>query len=304
MKKPRIAWRTVNGILLFDKPSGLSSNEALQRVRRLFRAEKAGHTGNLDPLATGMLPICFGQATKLCGYLLDSDKRYRALVRLGEKTATGDAEGEVIARSDAGAVSRETLEQVLPSFMGRIRQIPPMYSALKHQGQRLYRLAREGVEVERAPREVTIHALTLTAFGTGEFEIDVHCSKGTYIRTLAEDIAAAFGQCAHLIGLRRLQVSPFGEAMTSWDELEARALGGGEAALDAWLLNGAVAVNDWPQVRLDPDRAHFMAHGQAVRVAGVPSEGRVAVLDGEGLLLGIAEIDGNGMLAPRRWLTA
>lgn len=301
MKKPRIAWRAVNGILLFDKPIGLSSNEALQRVRRLFRAEKGGHTGSLDPLATGMLPICFGQATKLCGYLLDSDKRYIARARLGERTATGDAEGEVVARSDAAGLTREALERVLPSFLGPIRQVPPMYSALKHQGQRLYQLAREGVEIERAPREVTIHALNLTAFGSGSFEIDVRCSKGTYIRTLAEDIAAAAGQCAHLAGLRRLQVSPFDAAMMTWEELEAQAAGG-DSALDACLLDASVAVGDWPQVRLDQDRAHFMAHGQAVRVAAAPKSGRAAVLDLQGKLLGIAEVDADGMLAPRRWL--
>lgn len=303
MKKPRIAWRAVNGILLFDKPIGLSSNEALQRVRRLFRAEKGGHTGSLDPLASGMLPLCFGQATKLCGYLLDSDKRYVARVRLGERTATGDAEGEVVARSNPEGLTREALEQVLPSFLGPIQQVPPMYSALKHQGQRLYELAREGVEVDRAPREVTIRALKLTAFGTGEFEIDVRCSKGTYIRTLAEDIAAAVGQCAHLAGLRRLEVSPFRAEMVTWEELEGR-IAGGDSALDACLLDAAVAVGDWPQVRLDPDRAYFMAHGQAVRVAGAPKSGRAAVLDMEGRLLGIAEVNADGMLAPRRWLTA
>jgi len=301
--RPRIPRRAVNGILLFDKPRGFSSNDALQRVKRLFRADKAGHTGNLDPLATGMLPICFGQATKLCGHLLDSDKRYLARVRVGERTATGDREGEVVQRSDASLLTRDALEQVLPAYTGTIRQVPPMYSALKHQGQRLYALAREGVEVERQAREVTIHALQLTDWAPGEFELDVRCSKGTYIRTLAEDIAAALGQCAHLIALRRTEVSPFEGALRTWEDLETAA-GQGESALDACLLDPAAAVRDWPQVRLDPDRAHYMARGQAVRIAATPPAGRVAVLDQAGRLIGLAEIDADGMVAPKRWMTA
>jgi len=299
--KPRIPRRSVHGILLFDKPLGLSSNDALQRVKRLFRAEKAGHTGSLDPLASGMLPICFGQSTKLCGQLLDSDKRYTARLRLGEKTTTGDAEGEIIARSDAALLSREALEAAIPAFTGVITQVPPMYSALKHQGQRLYELAREGVEVERQPRQLTIHALRLTAFGGGECELDVHCSKGTYIRTLAEDLAAAVGHCAHLVGLRRTAVAPFEGQPLSWEALEALA-GQGEAALDACLLDPALALRDWPQVRLEEARAHYLSRGQAVRVEGAPKEGRVAVLDEAGRLLCLAEIDAGGLVAPRRWL--
>ncbi|HSW13182.1 MAG TPA: tRNA pseudouridine(55) synthase TruB [Solimonas sp.] len=300
--RPRTPRRAVNGILLFDKPRGFSSNDALQRVKRLFRAEKAGHTGNLDPLATGLLPICFGQSTKLCGYLLDSDKRYVARVKLGEKTATGDTEGEVVQRSDASALTREAIEAVLPAFTGPIQQIPPMYSALKHQGQRLYELAREGIEIERQPREVTIHGLQLTAFAPGEFEIDVHCSKGTYIRTLAEDIAAALGQCAHLVALRRTVVSPFVGEVLTWEALEAAAREG-ESELDRCLLDPASAVGDWAQVRVDADRAHYMSRGQAVRIAGAPKAGRVAVLDPEGRLLGLAEVDADGMVAPKRWMS-
>jgi len=301
MSKPRVARRPVDGILLLDKPLGLSSNDALQRVRRLYQAEKAGHTGSLDPLASGLLPICFGQATKLCGHLLESDKRYRAQVRLGEKTATGDTEGEVIARSEASSLTRERLEAALPAFVGRIRQVPPMYSALKHQGRRLYELAREGTEIERAPREVSIHALSITAFGDGCFELDLRCSKGTYVRTLAEDLAAAVGQVAHLAGLRRLEVQPFGGAMVTWEQLDATA-GQGEPALDALLLDAAVAVADWPQVRVEPERAHFLAHGQPVRIAAAPRLGRVAVLDIDGHLLGLAEMNADGMVAPKRWM--
>lgn len=299
--KQRVTRRPVDGILLFDKPLGVSSNDALQRVRRLFRAEKAGHTGNLDPLATGLLPICFGQATKLCGYLLDSDKRYIARVKLGEQTSTGDAEGEVIARSDASAVTRAAVEAVLPAFLGRIQQVPPMYSALKHQGRRLYELARAGEEVERPPREVTIFHLGVDHFEAGSFDLDVTCSKGTYVRTLAEDLAAALGQRAHLAGLRRLEVRPFTGEMVGWERLEAAAADG-EAGLDALLLNAAVAVVDWPQVTVEPERAHYLAHGQAVRVAGAPRTGRAAVLDLQGQLLGIAEVNADGMLAPKRWM--
>jgi len=299
--KPRIPRRPVHGILLFDKPLGLSSNDALQRVKRLFRAEKAGHTGSLDPLASGMLPICFGQATKLCGQLLESDKRYTARLRLGEKTVTGDAEGEIIARSDTAGLTREVLEAAIPAFTGPITQVPPMYSALKHQGQRLYELAREGVEVERQPRTIIIHELRLTAFGGGECEIDVRCSKGTYIRTLAEDLAAAVGQCAHLVGLRRSAVDPFEGEPLSWEALETLA-GQGEAALDACLLDAATAVRGWPQVRVEAARAHYLGRGQAVRVAGSPGQGRVAVLDEAGHLLCLAEVDADGLVAPRRWL--
>lgn len=301
MIKTRVPRRAVDGILLLDKPLGWSSNDALQKVRRLFRAEKGGHTGSLDPLATGLLPLCFGQATKLCGHLLDSDKRYLARVKLGEKTATGDAEGDVIARSDATTVTRAALEAALPAFTGVISQVPPMYSAVKHQGRRLYELAREGTEVERAPREVTIHGLALGSFEDGVFELDIRCSKGTYVRTLAEDLAAALGQVAHLVGLRRTEVAPFQGEMVTLEMLLAAAEQG-EDRLDAFLQDAVVAVADWPQVRVEADRAHYLAHGQPVRVVGAPRSGRVAVLSLEGRLLGLAEMNPDGLVAPRRWM--
>ena len=184
---PRAPRRKVDGILLLDKPLGLSSNTALQIVRRLYNADKAGHTGSLDPLATGLLPVCLGEATKLCGYLLDADKRYRARVRLGARTSTGDAEGEVVATSDPALASRAALEAAIPRFLGEIEQVPPMHSALKRDGQPLYRLARAGIEVERAPRRVRIRELRLLDWNGTEFEFEVACSKGTYVRTLAED---------------------------------------------------------------------------------------------------------------------
>ncbi|MGB0956674.1 MAG: tRNA pseudouridine(55) synthase TruB, partial [Panacagrimonas sp.] len=185
----KIQWRDIDGILLLDKPVGLSSNQALQQVRRLFRARKAGHTGSLDPLASGMLPICLGQATKLCGQLLASDKRYRTVIRLGRKTNTGDAEGTVVEQSNPVDLSRARIEQTLQGFVGAIQQVPPMYSALKHEGQRLYDLARKGVEVQRQARTVQIHAIELLGWQSPDLEVEVHCSKGTYIRVLGEDIA-------------------------------------------------------------------------------------------------------------------
>lgn len=304
MKPKSLLRRAVQGILLLDKPLGLSSNAALQQVKRLFRAEKAGHTGSLDPLATGLLPICFGQATKLSGHLLDSDKRYRTVVRLGERTRTGDAEGEVIKRSDPAVLTRHTLEIVLARFTGPITQVPPMYSALKHEGRPLYELARKGVEIEREARQVQIHSLQLLGFGSGEFELDVRCSKGTYIRTLAEDIAAAAGQCAHLKSLRRLEAGPFLESgMHSLERIEAAA-GEGEAALDRLLLGAETALAGWSFVTVDDVRAQRLRQGMSQLVAGAPRQAMVAVQDAQGHLLCLAETDGAGTLAPRRWLAA
>jgi tRNA pseudouridine55 synthase len=303
MSKPRRPKRKVNGILLLDKPAGYSSNQALQQARRFYQAEKAGHTGSLDPLATGLLPICFGQATKLCGYLLDSNKRYLATARLGEKTNTGDAEGEVIARSDASTLSRVALEAVIPQFLGEIQQVPPMYSALKREGQRLYELARQGLEVEREPRAVTIHRLELLDFSAGRIVVDVSCSKGTYVRTLLEDLAAASGHCAHLTALRRLEVAPFNSPeMITEQQLETLSNQGFEA-LDEILVPLASVFSDWGKVQVDADRAHYLSRGQAVRVAGSPSKGSVAVMDPAGSMLCIGEIDDSGLVAPKRWLT-
>jgi tRNA pseudouridine55 synthase len=298
MSKSRAPRRNVDGILLLDKPLGLSSNTALQMVRRLYNAEKAGHTGSLDPLATGLLPVCLGQATKLCGYLLDADKRYRAQVRLGVRTATGDAEGEVVATSEPSALSRERLESAMAGFLGSIEQVPPMYSALKRDGQPLYRLARAGVEVERAPRRVEIRVLRLLAFGDGLFEFEVACSKGTYVRTLAEDWAAAAGQQAHLVALRRTGLAPFdAAAMVTLERLEAEP----EAGRDALLLPPAAALAGWPRLEVDEALAGRLGHGQTV--AAEASSGLVAVFDRTRQLLGIAESDGAGRLMPRRWLS-
>lgn len=283
----------------------MTSNAALQRVKRLYGAAKAGHTGALDPLATGVLPVCLGQATKLSGYLLDADKRYRVRAAVGACTATGDAEGAVTRRSDAATLTRARLEAALPAFTGDIRQRPPMYSALKRDGRPLYELARAGVEVERAERPVRIDALVLTAFENGPggaaFDLDVRCSKGTYIRTLVEDLAAAAGQCAHVAALRRVEAGPFGEADLVSPQALEEAAERGTAALDALLLSPLAGLAGWPRVPVDARGADRLAQGQPVDAsAGVP--GLVAVTGPGGELLGIAERAPDGRLAPRRWM--
>ena len=302
-RRRRNPGRDVSGILLLDKPMGVTSNAALQEVKRLYRARKAGHTGSLDPLATGMLPICLGQATRISAFLLDADKEYLVRVKLGEVTTTADAEGEVIETHDAGGVTREALEEVLPRFRGEIQQLPPMYSAVKHKGERLYKLAREGLEVERQPRTITIHALELLDFDNPEFEIRVHCSKGTYVRTLAEDIGRALGVGAHVVGLRRTRVGPYEESgMVALERLEALAEEGGLAALDELLLPIDTGLAQWPEVRLGPDSAFYLKQGQPVLVPRAPTEGWVRIYDMDGRFIGVGEIDDDGRVAPRRLL--
>lgn len=301
-RRGRARGRPVSGILLLDKPLGLSSNHALQRVKRLYDARKAGHTGSLDPLADGMLPICFGDATKISAYLLDADKHYWFRVKLGVVTATGDAEGEVLETRPTDDVTRDRIEAVLPRFVGEIEQLPPMYSALKHQGKRLYELAREGIEVEREPRKVRIHLLTLGEVALPEFELNVHCSKGTYVRTLAEDIGEALGCGAHVTALRRTGVGPYTDyPMYTMDELE-RAAERGQAALDELLLPIDTALSAWPEVRVSADSAFYLKQGQAVLVPKAPTEGWVRIYHGEEFLA-LGEVQDDGRIAPRRLMT-
>ncbi|MCG8011081.1 MAG: tRNA pseudouridine(55) synthase TruB, partial [Candidatus Thiodiazotropha weberae] len=203
MGRRRNRGRNINGVLLLDKPQGMTSNKALQEVKFLYKAAKAGHTGSLDPLATGLLPICFGEATKLSAFLLDADKRYLVKVKLGETTTTADAEGDVVETSDPSGVTEDALRETMAEFLGEQQQLPPMYSAIKHNGERLYKLARQGIEVEREPRTIHIHGIDLLSFDLPEFEMDVRCSKGTYVRTLAEDIGKRLGCGAYVSGLRR-----------------------------------------------------------------------------------------------------
>ncbi|OOG22208.1 tRNA pseudouridine(55) synthase TruB [Thioalkalivibrio denitrificans] len=300
MNKPKIQRRDVHGIVLLDKPEGYTSNQALQRVKYLFRARKAGHTGSLDPLATGLLPLCFGEATKVSGFLLDADKHYRTRCRLGITTETGDAEGVVLRERPVPVLDAATIESALEAFRGPIRQVPPMYSALKHEGQRLYDLARRGEEVERAPRDVTIHELTCLSATEDSLELDVRCSKGTYIRTLVEDIGERLGCGAHVVELRRLGLSPFeAPAMVTLEQIEARA-GEGDAALDALLTPIDAALVHWPAVTLDRDSAYYLGQGQAVFVPGAPTAGMVRIYGPGGVFLGMGEILDDGRVAPRR----
>ncbi|MDH3526608.1 MAG: tRNA pseudouridine(55) synthase TruB [Gammaproteobacteria bacterium] len=294
--------RRVNGILLLDKPIGITSNAALQKVKKLYRARKAGHTGSLDPLASGLLPICLGEATKVSGYLLDADKHYWVVCKLGERTSTGDAEGELLEQRPV-QVTEKQFRKVMEGFLGDIEQIPPMYSAVKHQGQRLYKLARQGVEVERQPRSITIHSIELLDFASPRVEINVRCSKGTYVRTLVEDIGELLGCGAHVADLRRLGVGPYDDTgMVTLDCLEQLLAEGGEAALDALLLPLESGLTQWPDVRLSGDAAFYLRQGQPVLVPHAPTAGWVRLYLGDKRFLGIGEILDDGRVAPRRLL--
>ena len=308
MSKPRRPKRAVDGILLLDKPQGITSNAALMEVRRLFQADKAGHTGSLDPMATGLLPICLGNATKLSGQLLASDKAYRATIRLGVKTDSGDADGAVIASAPVPAHDAERLSALLQASCGPQQQVPPMVSALKHEGQRLYALAREGVEVERAPRDITIHRLTLVDWQPHQWTIDVQCSKGTYIRVLAEDLAAKFGALAHLGALHRQWVAPFDGVPYALDTLRNLATDGGFAALDRCLLPLSTALVGWPRVVVSPAQAGQLRAGQPIEPPAdrggecQAAASEVAVFDVQGEVLSLAVRRDDGLLWPKRWL--
>lgn len=301
MARSRKHLRNVHGLLLLDKPVGLSSNDALQRAKRLYRARKAGHTGSLDPIASGLLVVCFGEATKLSAFLLEADKHYRTTFRLGVRTETGDAEGAVLETRPVQGVDEARVESVLARFRGRIQQVPPMYSAIKHQGRRLYELAREGVEVAREPRTVHVHRLELLSLAGDCMELDIVCSKGTYIRTLAEDIGAALGCGAHVHALRRLGVGPFheGQGMHTLEELEAKAAEGVEA-LDGLLLPLDAALADRPAVHLTADMAFYARSGQPVLVPGAPTEGLVRLYDEQDVFLGVGRALDDGRIGPKR----
>jgi tRNA pseudouridine55 synthase len=290
-----------SGILLLDKPRGLSSNAALQRVRALYSREKAGHTGSLDPLATGMLPVCLGQATKIAGELLAGRKRYRFTVALGTATATGDTEGEVTQQAAVPALTSAVVQPVLAQFHGVQQQVPPMYSALKRGGRPLYELARAGVTVPRAARSVEISELTLSALEGQVLELETLCSKGTYIRVLAQDIAAALGTCGHVSALRRLYVEPFdSEPMHTLESLhEMRARG-------EWppLLPIDWPLGHLPMLRLERVEAQHFLRGQKVITRGPASTARTRVYDAAGTFLGLGETDAAGVLQPRRLMSS
>lgn len=289
----------MNGILLLDKPLGMSSNAALQRVRRVLGGCKAGHAGSLDPLATGMLPLCLGEATKIAGEILSSRKRYRFTIALGARTATGDSEGAVVEEAPVPPRWQEGLQAVLCGFHGPGRQVPPMYSALKRDGQPLYRLARAGVTVERAPREIEIFELVPLSQTEAALELDVLCSKGTYVRTLAEDIARALGTCGHVIALRRSWVEPFeAEPMQS---LESVTLACEQGSLT--LLPADRPLAHLPAVALEAWQADRIGHGQEVVLVRSPPPGRVRLYDAGSRFLGLGESDGRGKIRPRRLFT-
>ena len=302
MTQRKIQRRDIDGIVLLDKPGGISSNRALQIVRGIFRARKAGHTGSLDPLATGLLPVCLGEATKVSAFLLDADKRYLTTCRLGITTTTGDSEGEVIEARSVQLLDAAKIEAVLGRFRGPIEQIPPMHSALKHEGRRLYALARRGETVEREPRAVTVHDLTLLRHDGDTIELDVRCSKGTYIRSLIEDIGAALGCGAHVTALRRLSVGPFDNPpMFTVAALQALADEGGDA-LDAVLLPMDRALVALPELRLSEEYAGYINLGQPVRVSEAPTAGLLRLYGGAGEFLGVGQILDDGRVAPRRLL--
>ncbi|MBI2799395.1 MAG: tRNA pseudouridine(55) synthase TruB [Gammaproteobacteria bacterium] len=297
-RRPR--WRAVNGILLLDKPIGLSSNQALQKVRRAFQAAKAGHTGTLDVAASGLLPICFGAATKVCSFLLDADKRYRAEIRFGQTTTTGDREGDVIATAPAVPSTAEEVEAALRGFHGEIQQTPPMYSALKHRGQPLYKLARQGIEIERAARTVQIHHLELLHYTAGLAVIDVSCSKGTYIRTLAVALGEVLGCGAHLAGLHRLATGPFN--VTAAHPLSLFTTTNYELGdYDALLLAPDQALSGYSEVTIDAAGVQRVAHGQAIHVAAQVREPLVVRIYGPAKqFIGMGVLASDGTLTPKR----
>jgi tRNA pseudouridine55 synthase len=298
-RAPRSAWRRVDGVLLLDKPVGVTSNAALQRVRRLLRAEKAGHTGTLDPLASGLLPLLFGEATKFGGALLDADKAYEAALALGVTTTTGDAEGAVLERRPV-EIDLAAVAAVVARFSGTIEQIPPMHSALKHAGRPLYAYARAGDSVPRRARQVTIHELRVESLDERRLCIAVRCSKGTYVRTLAEDMGAALGCGAHLAALRRTGVGRFRVAdAIGLDALERLP----EAEQARLLLPVEVLVGHLPEVRLPAGLAERFSDGQAVCPPSPTPAGRVRVHQASGRFLGVAEVGPDAVLRPRRLLS-
>lgn len=299
MARRRKRGRDITGILLLDKPTDMTSNKALQQTKFLYFAQKAGHTGALDPIATGVLPICFGEATKFSHFLLNADKKYRVIGKLGQKTTTSDREGEVIEEKPV-AVTEKQLVTVMQQFKGTIDQVPSMYSALKKDGVPLYKLARQGIEVERKAREVTIHSIELLRFEGDEFELDVHCSKGTYIRNLVEDIGDELGCGAHVQELRRTAVSHLQlEDCVSLKQLEEMKLADEKEAMDELLMPLEKALHHLPVVELNDDETYYICLGQALQI-GSPPEADEFILKGPSGFLGIGMIDDDGKVAPRR----
>ena len=298
-RKPR--GRDVNGVIVLDKPAGMSSSDAVQHVKRRFAARKVGHTGSLDPLATGVLPLCLGDATKFSQYLLNSDKRYLADIRMGVATDSGDADGQVLAERPVAGVDLKRVDAALDAFRGQIEQVPSMFSAVKHQGKPLYKLARQGIEVEREARPVSIYHNRIVALEGTLLTLDIHCSKGTYVRTIAHDLGEALGCGAHVEALRRTQAGPYGEDdLATMGEIDAAR---DEHRLDELLRPVSSTVGQWPQVSLAGAPAFYLKQGQPVLVPHAPTAGWVRLVEGtddEGTFIGVGEILDDGRVAPRR----
>lgn len=307
MSRPRRRGRDIHGVLLLDKPEGASSNDVLQKVKRLYNANRAGHTGALDPLATGMLPVCLGEATKFSQYLLDSDKRYRVIAKLGQRTDTSDADGLVVEERPI-AFSATELANALDSFRGDTMQVPSMYSALKYQGKKLYEYARQGIEVPREARPITVYELLFIRHEGDELELEIHCSKGTYIRTIIDDLGEKLGCGAHVTMLRRLAVSRYPvDRMVTLEHLQALVAQAEEQdipaaqLLDPLLMPMDSPAEDFPVVNLPLTSSVYFKNGNPVRSADVQVHGLVRVTGGEeGKFIGMGEIDDEGRVAPRR----
>ena len=297
-RKPR-GFRDIDGILLLNKPPGISSNNALQRVRYLYQANKAGHTGSLDPLAMGLLPVCFGQATKFSSYLLDASKTYRALCQLGQTTTTGDAEGEIISEVSV-SVNEYQVETVLSQFRGRIEQIPPMHSAVKYKGQRLYHLARTGREITREARPVEIYALKMTGLSSDQLEIEVHCSKGTYIRTLAEDIGKALGCGAFVARLQRTGVHPFWNLPSYTPDNLSSLAEQGLGELDGCLLPVHSALTDVAEMTIDSMSVKLLQQGQCLQIEHAQQPGLLKLMSQSGQFIGLGEVAADARISAKR----
>ncbi|MDQ7074131.1 MAG: tRNA pseudouridine(55) synthase TruB [Gammaproteobacteria bacterium] len=301
MARRRDKGRAVNGIILLDKPQGITSNKVLQKVKQLFGANKAGHTGSLDPLATGMLPLCFGEGTKVSAFLLDANKEYHLIAKLGENTTTGDSEGEVLDTFSTAELTLERVREVVESYLGEIDQVPPMFSAIKHEGQPLYKLARQGIIVERKSRRITIYDLELVSFIDDRLELKVRCSKGTYVRTLVEDIGRDLKCGGHVVMLRRTAVTPYEEMpMVTLETLQQTAEQGGFAALDQCLHAVDTALVAWPSVSLNDDMAYYLKMGQAVQVSNAPTQGLLRLYQNGEQFIGMGCVDEDGKVAPKR----
>ena len=301
MSKPRKRGRDIHGVFLLDKPQGMSSNDIMQKVKRIFQANKAGHTGALDPLATGMLPICLGEATKFSQFLLDADKRYLVTAKLGERTDTSDAEGQIVETRDVNVKTPEILT-ALEQFRGDILQVPTMFSALKHNGKPLYEYARQGITVEREARPITIFELNFIEYNAPYLTLEVHCSKGTYIRTLVDDLGEALGCGAHVTMLRRTAVADYPtEKMLDWNALQALAESQDLSLLDALLLPMDTAVAKLPALTLNESQTQGIGFGQRIKFDNLNRlQGQVRLFSHENRFLGVAVIDENNVIRPQR----